>query len=152
MSFSINKVIIGGALTRNVDLRYTQSAKAVCEFGMAVNEGSRENPETLFVDVVAWGKQAENCNQCLAKGSVALIEGKLKYDTWEDKQSGQKRSKVSVLAQRVQFVGGGNRQAEKQDYQQQPPTPPQPQQRPSGYSPADFMPPSDDDIDGTIPF
>ena len=106
---SFNRVILMGNLTRDPELRYTPSGTAVCEIGLAVND-RRRNPdgewveETTFVDVVLWSKTAETCNQYLSKGAPVLIEGRLKLDTWE--QEGQKRSKLRVVGEKMQMLGG----------------------------------------------
>ena len=98
-----NKVILVGNLTRDPEMRYTPSGTGVCTFGFAVNN-RRSEDEVLFVDIVTFDKQAESCAQYLNKGRQALVEGRLKYRTWEN-QDGQKRSKHEVLADSVQFMG-----------------------------------------------
>ena len=110
---SLNKVFLLGNLTRDPDLRYTPSGAAVCEFGLAISRrfsaNGADQDEVCFVDIVVWSKQAENCKQYLAKGSPALIEGRLQFDQWEDRNGGGKRSRLRVLAERVQFVGSPRR-------------------------------------------
>jgi len=118
---SMNKVFLMGNLTRNADLRFTPGGSAVCEFGLAVNRryvaNGQEKDEPCFVDIVVWGKQAESCNRFLEKGSPVLIEGRLHYDQWEDKETGGKRSRLRVVAERVQFLGrGGDRREDGQDF------------------------------------
>lgn len=106
---SFNKVILMGNLTRDPELRYTNSGTAVCEFGLAVNRRVGNDPskdEVCFVDIVVWDKQAESTGRILQKGAPALIEGRLQLDQWQDRESGQKRSRLRVVAERVQFVGG----------------------------------------------
>lgn len=108
---SLNKVLLIGNLTRDVELRRTPSDTAVATLGLAVNESfknkSGEKVEsTVFVDVDVWERQAETCAQYLAKGSPIHVEGKLQLDTWDDKETGQKRSRLKVRAERVQFLGG----------------------------------------------
>jgi len=108
---SLNKVFLAGNLTRDPELRYTPGGTAVAQFGMAVNrkfknrEGKMQE-EATFVDIEVWGRQAETSSEYLSKGSPALIEGRLKLDTWESKQTGEKRSKLRVVGERVQFLGG----------------------------------------------
>lgn len=108
---SFNQVILLGNLTRDPQLRYTPSQMAVCDFGLAVNrkfkaaDGS-DREEVTFVDCTAWGKQAELINKFLSKGKPLFIQGRLKLDQWEDKQGGGKRSKLSVVVENFQFVGG----------------------------------------------
>ena len=105
---SYNRVIIVGNLTRNIELNRTESGTACADLGVAVNENYKNKDgklieKVVFVDVVVWGKQAENCEKYLEKGSPVLIEGKLQQDRWENKE-GEKRSKLLVRADRVQFL------------------------------------------------
>lgn len=109
---SFNKVILLGNLTRDPQVRYTPSGTAVAEIGMAVNrywfdkQTNSRREETTFVDVTLWGRDAEVAGEYLAKGRPVLIEGRLQLDTWDDKQTGQKRSKLRVVAERMQMLGG----------------------------------------------
>ena len=107
---SLNKVFLLGNLTRVPELRYTPSGTAICEFGLAVNRkyvsNNQEKDETCFVNIVVWGKQGESCQRYLEKGSSAMIEGRLQFDQWDDRDTGKKRSTLRVVAERVQFVGG----------------------------------------------
>ncbi len=108
---SFNKVILLGNLTRDPELRYTNSGTAVCEFGLAVNRrfgNDTSRDEVCFVDIIVWDKQAESTGRILQKGAPALIEGRLQLDQWEDRETRQKRSRLRVVAERVQFVGGRN--------------------------------------------
>jgi single-strand DNA-binding protein len=118
---SFNKVILMGNLTRDVEVRNTSGGKSVANIGLAINEtyttqAGEKRETTTFVDCTAWGRTGEVMAQYLSKGRPVLIEGKLKLDEWEDKQ-GNKRSKLGVVVERFQFVGGkgegeggGNRQ------------------------------------------
>ncbi len=105
---NFNKVILLGNLTRDVELRHTQSGQALAKFGMAVNRKYSVNGEqketTCFVDLTAWGKQAELLNQYVKKGSQLFVEGRLEYSTWEA-EGGGKRSKLEVVVENFQFVG-----------------------------------------------
>lgn len=105
---SYNRVILVGNLTRDPELRYIPSGTAVSEIGLAVNDrvkkGDQWVDETTFVDVTLWSRTAEVANQYLTKGSSVLIEGRLKLDTWE--KDGQKRSKLRVVADKMQMLGG----------------------------------------------
>lgn len=107
---SLNRVFLAGNLTRDPELRYTPGGTAVAQFGMAVNrkfknrEGQLQD-EATFVDIEVWGRQAETSSEYLSKGSPVLIEGRLKLDTWESKQTGERRSKLRVVGERVQFLG-----------------------------------------------
>lgn len=109
---SFNKVILLGNLTRDVDVRYTASGTAVGELGLAVNRtwfdknANEKKEEVTFVDVTLWGRQAEVAGEYLAKGRSVLIEGRLQLDTWDDKQSGQKRYKLRVVGENMTMVGG----------------------------------------------
>jgi single-strand DNA-binding protein len=108
---NLNKVMLIGNLTRDPELKYTPGNQAVCELGIAVNRKYRtkdneEREEVTFVDCEAWGKQAEVIKQYMAKGRPIFIEGRLKLDTWEDKEGG-KRSKMRVVVENFQFLGSG---------------------------------------------
>ncbi|MCE9613714.1 MAG: single-stranded DNA-binding protein [Lentisphaerae bacterium] len=105
---SLNKVFLMGNLTKDPEVRYIPSGKAVCEMGLAVNEsyrGKDGNPveQTIFVDVVVWERQAETCGEYLRKGSPVMVEGRLQLDKWKTKE-GENRSKLRVRADRVQFL------------------------------------------------
>ena len=115
---SFNKVILAGNLTRDPELRYTPKGTAVARLGIACNrkwksETGEMKEEVTFVDVDAFGKTAETIGQYLKKGRPILIEGRLRYDTWEDKQTKQKKSKLGVVLENFQFLdSGGGRGAE----------------------------------------
>jgi single-strand DNA-binding protein len=104
---SLNKVILLGNLTRDPELRYTPSGTPVSSFGLAVNrryrQGEEWKEEVCFVDVVTYGRQAETVGEYLSKGRMALIEGRLRWRSWEN-EAGQKRSKHEVIADMVQFM------------------------------------------------
>jgi single-strand DNA-binding protein len=109
---SFNKVILLGNLTRDPEVRYTPKGTAVADLGIAVNrtytaENGEKREEVTFVDVTFWGRTAENAGQYLKKGRPVFIEGRLQLDSWDDKQSGQKRSKLKVVGELLQFLGGG---------------------------------------------
>lgn len=110
MAATLNKVFLMGNLTRDPDMKQTPSGETVAELGLAVSEQfrSRTTNETreivTFVDVTVWGKVAENCGQYLTKGRPIFVEGRLVLDSWEDKTTGQKRSRLRVRADRVQFL------------------------------------------------
>jgi single-strand DNA-binding protein len=106
-----NKIILVGNLTRDPQLRYLPSQMAVCDFGLAVNhrfktKSGEDREEVCFVDCSVFGRGAEIVNQYCQKGRPLLVEGRLKYDTWEDKQGGGKRSKHSVVVDNFQLLGG----------------------------------------------
>ena len=133
---SLNKVFLLGNLTRVPELRYTPSGAAVCEFGLAVNRkyvsNNQEKDETCFVNIVVWGKQGESCQRYLEKGSAAMIEGRLQFDQWDDRETGKKRSTLRVVAERVQFIGGRRDQGQQGGNQTAPPQS-APQQQKGGY-------------------
>lgn len=146
---SFNKVILLGNLTRDPELRYTPKGTAVVTLGLAVNrtfttETGEKQEETTFVDVDAFGRQAEVLAQYVRKGRPLFIEGRLRYRTWDDKQTGQKRSKLNVVLESFQFV-------DFRGAQDNPPAP-APQPRPAQASPAPAAPepvdepPPDDDV------
>ena len=108
-----NKVVLVGNLTRDPELRYTPKGTAIAKLGLAVNRSWRDSAsgelkeEVTFIDVDAFGKQAETLGQYMKKGSPILIEGRLKLDSWEDKQTNQKRSKLGVVLEGFQFLDSG---------------------------------------------
>jgi single-strand DNA-binding protein len=108
---SLNKVMLIGNLTRDPELRVTPKGTAICQFGLAVNrqfkdESGATRDETTFVDIEAWGKQGETVAKFCTKGKPLFVEGRLKLDTWDDKTSGQKRSKMKIVLENFQFLGG----------------------------------------------
>ncbi len=114
---SFNKVILMGNLTRDPQVRYTPGGSAVGDISLAVsrswfdkNANSRKE-ETTFVDVTLWGKTAEVASEYLKKGRQVLIEGRLQLDQWDDKQTGQKRSKLKVVGENMTMIGGQKQQA-----------------------------------------
>jgi single-strand DNA-binding protein len=109
---NLNKVMIMGNLTRDPDIRHTPKGSAVADLGIAVNRRTSDGngnwrDETTFVDVTVWGTSAENAHKYLTKGRGVFIEGRLQMDTWDDKATGQKRSKLKVVADNVQFLPDG---------------------------------------------
>jgi single-strand DNA-binding protein len=108
---SFNRVILLGNLTRDPQVRYTPGGTAVSEIGLAVNrtwfdqKTNSKREEVTFVDVTLWGRQAEVAGEYLSKGRQVLIEGRLQLDSWEDKESGQKRSKLRVVCENMTMVG-----------------------------------------------
>lgn len=124
---SFNKVILMGNLTRDPELRHIQSGTALCSVGLASTRKYKQQEETVFVDVTFWGKQAELVCEYCQKGSPLLVEGRLKQDEWEDKTTGQKRSKIGVVAESMQFLGigsksGGQRRDNSQPQWSEPPS------------------------------
>ncbi len=121
---SYNRVLIMGNLTRDIELRYTQSNQPVANIGVAVNRryktaSGESRDETTYVDCEAWGRTAEVMSQYLQKGRPVFVEGRLKQDTWQDRDTGQNRSKMVIVVENFQFVdsrggeggpGGGGQQ------------------------------------------
>src|SRR3954447_4010959 len=151
---SFNKVILLGNLTRDPEIRYTPKGSAVCDLGIAVNrqytlENGERREEVTYVDVVLWARLAEIAAEYLKKGRPVFIEGRLQLDTWDDKQSGQKRSKLRVIGENMQMLGsrqggGGGAPAESGD-EERPAraTTPPPRTAAAAAGPAE---PDDDEI------
>jgi len=154
-----NKVILVGNLTRDVELKYTPTGTAIAKFGLATNRTYKDSvtgenkQETMFIDITVFGRSAEIANQYLRKGRRVLIEGRLVLDQWVD-QSGQKRSKHSIVAERVQFME--NKQSgDEGGYQHTTPSynqPKQPAPQPQMQSNQNNNIPSIDIDDEEIPF
>lgn len=135
---NLNKVFLIGNLTRDPELRYTPQGSAICDMGLAINrqyttnDGAKKE-EVCFVDITAWGRQAETCNRFVKKGSQIFVEGRLKLDSWQDKETGKNRSKLNVVAERIQFLSGSGAVRQPDDgqdgQQQQPYQKPAPQQQ-----------------------
>ncbi len=107
---NVNRVTLAGNLTRDIDLKYTQTNKAVASFGIAINHKFKGGDGTFkedvtFIDCEAWGQVAETMSKYLSKGRPVYLEGRLRLDQWDDKQNGQKRSKLKVVVESFQFVG-----------------------------------------------
>jgi single-strand DNA-binding protein len=107
---SFNKVILLGNLTRDPEVRYTPKGTAVADLGLAVNrsytaENGEKREEVTFVDVTFWGRTAEVAGEYLKKGRPVFVEGRLQLDSWDDKQSGQKRTKLKVIGENMQMLG-----------------------------------------------
>jgi single-strand DNA-binding protein len=107
---NLNKVLLIGNLTRDPEVRYTPKGTAVGDLAIAINDSYKAQDGTVketvtYVDIEVWGRQAETCKQYLTKGRPIFVEGQLRLDQWE--QEGQKKSKLKVRADRVQFLGGG---------------------------------------------
>ncbi len=109
---NVNKVMLLGNVTRDPEVRYTPKGTAVTEVGIAVNRiitgegGGDRREETTFIEVTLWGRTAEIAGEYLKKGRPVFFEGRLQLDTWDDKQSGQKRSKLKVIGENMQLLGG----------------------------------------------
>jgi len=151
---NFNKVLLMGNLTRDPEVRYTPKGTAIAALGLAINrkwtgEDGQAHEEVTFVDVDLWGRQAEVAQQYLHKGSPIFIEGRLKYDQWDDKQTGQKRSRLKVTGERIQLLGaprGGKGEVSDEPPPARPASRPAP--RATAPPPADAgeAPPEDDNI------
>mgnify|MGYP000079551773 CR=1 FL=1 len=137
---SVNKVMLLGNLTRDPEIRYTPKGTAVTDLGMAINrirtgDNGERIEEVTYVDVTLWGRTAELAGQYLSKGRSVFIEGRLQLDQWDDKATGQKRSRLRVVGENMQFIGGQGGGGNSQGGSQQQSRPPQQQQQqPSGES------------------
>jgi len=151
---SLNKVMLIGNVTRDPELKYTPKGSAVTDLGLAVNRSytnqatGEKVEETTFVDVELWGRLAEIAGEYAKKGRSVFIEGRLRMDSWEDKQSGQKRSRLKVTAEGLQLLGGraggsSGGHPDDEPSHSQPPARPQ-QRQPSRQEPPPAM--EDDDI------
>ena len=137
---SFNKVILLGNITRDPELKYLPKGTAVCQFGLAVNRKWKDQAgelkeEVTFCELQAWGNTAENISKYFRKGSPIFIEGRLSQETWEDKATGQKRSKTRIVVETFQFIGG------KRDDSAQPQPP-----KPIGKPAPEASEPEDDDV------
>jgi single-strand DNA-binding protein len=149
---NLNRVLLIGNLTRDPELRYTPKGTAVTDFGLAVSriysgEDGEKKEETTFVDVTLWARQAEIAGQYLKKGRPVFIEGRLQLDTWDDKQTGQKRSRLRVVGENLQLLG-----SRQEGEGSSPATPPR---RSSAAAPPARPEPRDPDLDAEpddIPF
>lgn len=143
---NFNKVFLMGNLTRDPELRATPSGTAVCQFGLAVNRvynssnGERQE-ETTFVDVEAWGRQAETVSKYVTKGNPLFVEGRLKLDSWENKE-GEKRSKMKVVLENMQLI---SQRGESGNF-----TPPA--SAPQAATPAAAPAKQSEDIEEDVPF
>ena len=147
---SFNRVILLGNLTRDPELRFTPKGTAIAKFGLAVNrswssDAGEKKEEVCFIDCDAFGRTAENLAQYCKKGATVHVQGRLKLDQWDDKATGQKRSKLGVVAESIQFIGGRHEPENKQPLSAA-------QRAVSGAKPAsdDEMPP--DNSDQSVPF
>jgi len=141
----LNHVVLIGRLTRDAEIKYTAGGQAVCKFSIAVNRrkksGDQWEDEANFFDIVLWGKQGESLQSYLVKGKMVGVDGELRQDRWQ--QEGQNRSKVEIIANYVQLLGGG---ADRQNYNNS---------SSGNYSSGEsqsYNPPKDDGFTDDIPF
>jgi len=170
---NLNKVMLIGNVTRDPEIRYTPKGTALVDLGLAVNrrytaENGEKREETTFVEITFWGRTAEIAHEYLKKGRSVYVEGRLQLDSWDDKATGQKRSKLKIVGEEMQMLGsreggsggGGSREPSSGEYDEEPRSsrpasrPPQ-QQRPAGRPASAPKPPVDPDLDvegDDIPF
>jgi single-strand DNA-binding protein len=154
---NVNKVILIGNVTRDPEVKFTSKGSAVTDIGLAINrnytlDNGEKREETTFVDVELWGRLAEIAGEYAKKGRPVYIEGRLRMDTWEDKASGQKRSRMKVVGENLQLLGGRaggpgpSSGGEHEGYESAPrrSAPPQSQRQ--------VVPPPSDAPDDDIPF
>ena len=140
---NLNVVHLMGNLTRDPETRVTPKGTAICQFGLAINrewkdESGQKREETTFIDCEAWGRQGETIGKYCAKGRPLFVAGRLKTDQWEDKATGQKRSKLKVVVESFQFLGGrDDRQEQTGERNSAPPR---------------SNPPPADNLDEDVPF
>ena len=153
---NVNKVILIGNVTRDPEVKFTPKGSAVTDIGMAINrsytlDNGEKREDVTFVEVTFWGRQAETIGEYVKKGRSIYVEGRLQLDTWDDKQSGQKRSKLRVVGENFQFLGnrpggtGGGGEEEGGGHQESRP------QRTTRPAPAQ-QPPKSSEPDDDIPF
>ncbi len=148
---SFNKCIFLGNLTRSVELKYTPKGTAVAQIGLAINhtwknDQGQKMEECCFLDIECWGRTAEIANEYLQKGDSALFECRAKLDSWDDKETGKKRSKIKFVCETLQLLGGKKGETRSKEYSQEAPP-----QRPREIAPQ----PQDPDLDqpeDDIPF
>ena len=157
---SLNKVLLMGNLTRDPELRVTPKGTPICQFSLAINrqfkmESGESREEVIFVDVEAWGKQGETIAKYMTKGRPLYVEGRLRLDQWEDKNTKEKRSRMKVVLEQFQFLGdsrggaGGGGQGTEPGMDQSPaPERHSPPPRPGAGS----KPSSPENLDEDVPF
>ena len=147
---NFNHCTVMGHLARNPELKYTQSGSPICEMTIAVSRKSKDREDVCFIDVVVWGKAGESCQKYLTKGKCAMVDGYLKQDTWTD-NNGNRRSKIRIVAESVQFIGGSRPEQEATPPSPPAPSPPSapeshPEQPPLDYDSRPSGEPCEEDI------
>jgi len=159
---NVNKVILIGNVTRDPEIKYTPKGSAVTDVGLAINrnytlDNGEKREETTFVEVTLWGRQAEVAAEYAKKGRPLYVEGRLQLDTWDDKTSGQKRTKLRIVGENIQLLGGrpggsspsgGSEFSEQEPRSQERPAP----QRPSRPAPSQPSEPSEGSDADDVPF
>lgn len=143
---NLNKVLLIGTLTRDPEIKYTPKGTAIADIGLAINrnyttDSGEKREEVTFVDVTLWGRVAEIVGEYCKKGRPLFVEGRLQLDTWDDKQTGQKRSKLKVVGDNIQLLGGkeGGGEAPRKhgEYSSRPPASRRPAADPDLDAPED---------------
>tara|TARA_R110002050_G_scaffold74068_2_gene159061 strand:+ start:870 stop:1355 length:486 start_codon:yes stop_codon:yes gene_type:complete len=159
---NLNRVLLIGNLTRDPELRVTPKGTAICQFGLAVNRSYKDDSgstkeETTFIDIEAWGRQGEVISKYCTKGRPLFVEGRLKLDQWEDKATGQKRSRMRVVLENFQFLGGrgdgdapGSGPSDSADSYERGPAPSRNTPPPRSAAPRPAAEP--DNLDDDVPF
>lgn len=155
---NVNKVILIGNVTRDIEVKFTPKGSAVADVGLAINrkyslDNGEKREETTFVDIELWGRLAEIAGEYAKKGSPLYVEGRLRMDTWDDKTSGQKRSKIKIVGENIQLLGGRSSggasyssEEESSSSAQSRPAARTPERRPAPAAAADPSAAPDDDI------
>jgi single-strand DNA-binding protein len=155
---SLNKVLLMGNLTRDPELRVTPKGTPICQFSLAINrqfkmESGESREEVIFVDIEAWGKQGETIAKYMTKGRPLYVEGRLRLDQWEDKNTKEKKSKMKVVLEQFQFLGdsrgGGGAPAASSDVDQ---TASPEKHSPPAYKAGGAKPASTENLDEDVPF
>lgn len=152
---NLNRILLIGNLTRDPELRVTPKGTSICQFGLAVNRtfkdgAGKSREETTFIDIEAWGRQGEVISKYCTKGRPLFVEGRLRFDQWEDKNSGQKRSRLSMVLENFQFIGGrGDGPSEGEMSGVNPESPERHSPPPRAPKPA---PAQADNLDEDVPF
>ncbi len=158
MSASFNQVTLLGNVTRDIELRYTPQGTAIADVGLAINRQRKDSngekqEETTFVEVTLWAKTAEVTAEYCRKGDPLLVSGRLHLDTWDDRQSGQKRSKLNVIGEQIRLLGARRQAKPAAHSTKSPPPSAQPQRQPAPAQ--QRQAPKDPDLDAEpddIPF
>lgn len=160
---NLNKVLLMGNLTRDPELRVLPKGTPICGFGLAINrkfkagDGGEEREEVIFVDCEAWGKTGETIAKYCAKGKPLYVEGRLKLDQWEDKTTHEKKSRMKVVVENFQFLGGKDgeshaRPSEERNQGASNPPPTQSQPRETQGTLGNRPPLKHDGLDEDVPF
>jgi single-strand DNA-binding protein len=154
---NLNKVMLIGNLTRDPELRVTPKGTAICTFSIAVNrkfkdDSGGEREEVTYVDIEAWGKSGENISKYVTKGRPLFVEGRLRLDQWEDKNTKEKRSRMKVVLENFQFLGGGRGEGGEGGGEPRSFAPRASSGGSGGSAPRQSAPPPQENLDEDVPF